>query len=84
MELTSRREAAAASSLLTMEPAARRRILGRRMHRLQCEVTTEGGGVESSRETIDAMGSALVTVDGAKVAGKTSALGAGAEISGAK
>jgi hypothetical protein len=48
------------------------------------KVTVKGGSIKATGEAISAMGGAQVTVDGAKVTGKTSALGAGAKITGVK
>jgi hypothetical protein len=46
-------------------------------------VTVKGGSIKAtSGEAIHAMGNAQVSVDGARVTGKTSALGAGAKITG--
>jgi hypothetical protein len=47
-------------------------------------VTVKGGSITSTGEAINAMGSAVVDVQGAKVKGKTSTLGAGAKITGVK
>ena len=44
----------------------------------------KGGSITSTGEAINAMGSATVDVQGAKIKGKTSTLGAGAKITGVK
>jgi hypothetical protein len=48
------------------------------------KVTVKGGSIKSTGTAISAMGSAEVDVQGAKITGKTSTLGAGAKITGAK
>jgi hypothetical protein len=48
------------------------------------KVTVKGGSIKATGEAISAVGGAQVIVDGAKVTGKTSALGAGAKITGVK
>jgi hypothetical protein len=48
------------------------------------KVTIKGGSIKATGEAINAMGNAQVSVDGARITGKTSALGAGAKITGAK
>jgi hypothetical protein len=47
-------------------------------------VTVKGGSIKSTGTAINAMGNAEVDVQGAKITGKTSTLGAGAKITGAK
>jgi hypothetical protein len=48
------------------------------------KVTVKGGSIKSTGTAISAMGNAQVDVQGGKVTGKTSTLGAGAKITGAK
>jgi hypothetical protein len=48
------------------------------------KVTVKGGSIKSTGTAISAMGSAEVDVQGAKITGKTTTLGAGAKITGAK
>jgi phage baseplate assembly protein gpV len=48
------------------------------------KVTVKGGSIKSTGTAINAMGNAVVDVQGAKITGKTSTLGAGAKITGAK
>ena len=48
------------------------------------KVTIKGGSIKATGDAINAMGNAQVSVDGAKITGKTSTLGAGAKITGAK
>ncbi|HEY8089674.1 MAG TPA: hypothetical protein VIF09_17560 [Polyangiaceae bacterium] len=48
------------------------------------KVTVKGGSIKSTGTAISAMGNAQVDVQGAKITGKTSTLGAGAKITGAK
>jgi len=47
-------------------------------------VTVKGGSIKATGEAINAMGSATVDVQGAKISGKTSTLGPGAKITGVK
>jgi len=48
------------------------------------KVTVKGGRIKSTGTAINAMGNAVVDVEGAKITGKTSTLGGGAKITGAK